>query len=207
MVPGRRYLETHLAYGRVILPLSPDHYSKSPEALVVSLARTGDRNAFAELVGRRQTWIRNLMRRCCGDDALADDLAQQVFIHAWRTISQVRQSNRFGAWLKRVAINVWLQHSRKSDPLKNADEYDETEPAQQDAAAVALDLDRALASLSDHVRLCIILSYHEGMTHEEIADFTGQPLGTIKSHIRRGTKRLQQLLSAYIDAPPAEESL
>ena len=189
------------------MPLAQDYYSNSPEALVVGLARGGDRKAFAELLRRRQTWIRTLMRRCCGDNTLADDLAQQVFMQAWRSIPQLQRSNRFGAWLKRLAINVWLQHVRKSDPLKNADEYDETGASQQDAAAVAMDLDRALATLADDVRLCIVLAYHEGMTHGEIADHTGLPLGTIKSHIRRGTKRLQQQLSAYIDTPTAEESL
>lgn len=183
-----------------------DYVSRTPEALVVGLARSGDRQAFAELVRRRQPWIRDLMRRCSGDVTLADDLAQQVFVQAWRTLPQLQQTSRFGAWLKRVAINVWLQHLRKSDPLKNADEYDDTRPAQQDAAGIAMDLDRALATLSEHVRLCIVLSYHEGMTHEEIANFTGLPLGTVKSHVRRGTQRLQKLLSAYIETPSTEES-
>lgn len=189
------------------MPLARDHYSKSRESLLVRLARTGDRHAFAELVQRRQIWIRNLMRRCCGDVTLADDLAQQVFLQAWKTVAQLQRPDRFAAWLKRMAINVWLQHLRRNDPLANADEYDEITQAKQDATGVAMDLDRALAVLSEQVRLCIVLSYHERMTHGEIAELTGLPLGTVKSHIRRGTQRLQQLLSAYIDAPAAEETL
>ena len=172
----------------------------------MSLARNGDRNAFAELVRRRQPWIRNLMRRCCRDITLADDLAQQVFLQAWRSIRHLQQTDRFGAWLKRVAINVWMQQQRKKDPLQNADKHAEIGSARQDAAGVAMDLDRALASLSDAVRLCIILSYHERMTHREIAEFTGLPLGTIKSHIRRGTRRLQEQLSAYKDIPHKEDA-
>ena len=167
--------------------------------MVVGLARTGDRNAFAELVRRRQSWIRNLMRRCCGDITLADDLAQQVFLQAWRKISHLRQPNRFGAWLKRLAITVWLQHLRTNDVLRDADEHDETQLAKQDATGVTMDLDLALATLSNPVRLCVVLSYHEGMTHGEIAELTDLPLGTVKSHIRRGTQRLQQRLSAYRD--------
>lgn len=181
------------------MPLGRDYYSKGPEALVVSLARAGDRNAFAELVQRRQSWIRNLMRRCCGDITLADDLAQQVFLQAWRKISHLREPSRFGAWLKRLAITVWLQHLRANDVLREADEHDETLLAQQDATSVTMDLDLALATLSNSVRLCVVLSYHEGMTHGEIAELTDLPLGTVKSHIRRGTQRLQQLLSAYRD--------
>ncbi len=174
---------------------------------MVGLARTGDRDAFAELVRRRQSWIRNLMRRCCSDTALADDLAQQVFLQAWRKISQLRQPDRFGAWLKRLAISTWLQYLRKNDALRDAEEHHEAHLAQQDKTSMGMDLDQALATLSNTVRLCIVLSYHEGLIHAEIAELTKLPLGTVKSHIRRGTQRLQQLLSAYQGTPPAEESL
>ena len=57
-----------------------DHYPECPETMIVGLARSGDRRAFEELVRRRQSSIRNLMRRCCRDVTLADDLAQQVFL-------------------------------------------------------------------------------------------------------------------------------
>jgi len=81
------------------LPLQKDEYARSPEAILAGLARNGDRDAFAELVNRRQAWIRNLMRRCCNDAALADDLAQQVFMQAWKNIPQLQRVSRFGAWL------------------------------------------------------------------------------------------------------------
>lgn len=170
--------------------------------LLVGLARNGDRSAFEELVKRRQDWIRSLMRRCCGSATLADDLAQDVFLQAWRAIPQLQRPGRFGGWLKRLAINAWLQHLRKNDPLRNPDEFEEIMEAKQDAPGVAMDLDRALATLPDQVRLCIVLSYHENMTHGEIAELTSLPLGTVKSHVRRGTQRLQQQLAAYIDTPP-----
>ena len=87
-----------------------DFLRRSPESVLVGLSRTGNRDAFAELVDRRQTWIRNLMRRCCRDVELADDLSQQVFMQAWHTIHQLHDVNRFAPWLKRMAINTWLQH-------------------------------------------------------------------------------------------------
>ena len=185
--------------------MNSDQYSGSAEALLVGLARKGDRGAFAELLRRRQAWIRNLLLRCCNNPALADDLAQQVFLQAWRTIHQLRHSGRFAAWLKRLAINTWLQHARKNDPLERADDV-EIQTSGSDSASIAIDLDRALATLKDHVRLCIVLSYHEGMTHEEIAEFTSMSLGTVKSHIRRGTQRLQSALAAYQDMPAEEKS-
>ncbi len=187
------------------MPRPPIPYGDSPEALLVGLARTGDRDAFAELVRRRQSWIRNLMRRCCGDLSLADDLAQQVFLQAWRKIPSLRQPDRFAAWLRRLAVNTWLQHLRANDALYNADTIDDTEPAPCETPGVAMDLDRALASLPDIVRLCVVLSHRDGMTHGEIADLTDLPLGTVKSHIRRGTLRLRQLLTAYRETTRPEE--
>jgi RNA polymerase sigma-70 factor (ECF subfamily) len=167
--------------------------------MLVALARAGQRGAFAELVTRRQTWIRNLMRRCSGDATLADDLSQQVFTQAWRSIRQLHDTDRLGPWLKRIAINMWLQHKRTNDPLRGADENNDADSAHNDTTSVAMDLDNALATLSPDQRLCIVLSYHERMTHGEIAEFTSLPLGTIKSHIRRGTLKLQEQLSAYVE--------
>ena len=179
---------------------------KSPEALLVTMARRGHRDAFAELVHRREAWVRTLLLRCCNDASLADDLAQQAFLQAWTTIEQLRKASRFGPWLKRLVINTWLQHIRRNDPLRNADDEPEDGGDGDDTTGVAMDLDGALAALKDNVRLCIVLSYHEGMTHDEIADFTGMPVGTVKSHIRRGSERLRELLAAYTDAPREETS-
>ncbi|MDH3642506.1 MAG: RNA polymerase subunit sigma-70, partial [Gammaproteobacteria bacterium] len=92
-----------------------DHYPDCPEAMMVGFARNGDRKAFEELVRRRQSSVRNLMRRCCRDTTLADDLAQQVFLQVWLKIHTLKQVNAFGGWLKRVAISVWLRHQRRND--------------------------------------------------------------------------------------------
>lgn len=161
------------------------------------LARNGDRQAFSELVSRRQVWIRNLMRRSCGNTALADDLSQQVFLHAWKALPQLTDPARFGPWLKRLAVNVWLQHRRRNDPVREADELRDEAVATDDPARIAMDLDTALATLEPDPRLCVVLAYHEGMTHDEIGALTDIPVGTVKSHIRRGTLRLRKQLAAY----------
>lgn len=183
-----------------------DHYPDCPEAMIVSLARTGDRSAFEELVRRQQSSVRNLMRRSCGDTTVADDLSQQVFLQVWRKIRTLKDANAFGPWLKRLAISVWLQHARKNDALRGADELADVEPAPHDATSMGMDLDQALATLSNPVRLCVVLSYQEGMSHREIAELVALPLGTVKSHVNRGAQRLRQILSAYRDKPKAEES-
>lgn len=172
-------------------------YANAPEPLVVRLATLGDRRAFEELVRRRQSWVRNLMRRLSRDASLADDLAQQVFIRVWRTLGQLQDPLRFPGWLKRLAVNVWLQHHRKSDPLAGGETLDAHEEPIEHSTGAALDVDRALALLPSPVRLCIVLSYHAEMSHAEIAEAASLPLGTVKSHIRRGTEKLESLLAAY----------
>lgn len=174
-----------------------DYYPKCPEPMIVSFARTGDRDAFEEIVRRRQSSVRNLMRSCCGDVTLADDLAQQVFMRVWVKIHTLKKASAFNAWLKRVAITVWLQYLRKNDALRNADELLESALALRETQGMGLDLDQALATLPSNVRLCIILSYQEGMSHREIAEVSNIPLGTVKSHIKRGAQKLQEILSSY----------
>src|SRR5262245_26377530 len=95
----------------------PRNLALFDEATVVALARIGDQSGFEELVRRRQSWLRNVLRRLCGDGALADDLAQQAFLSAWRGMGSLRTSQAFGAWLKRLAVHAWLDHVRRHNPL------------------------------------------------------------------------------------------
>ena len=178
---------------------TPPDLASLDEATVVALARIGDPSAFEELVRRRQSWLRNLLRRLCNDAALADDLAQQAFLSAWRGIGRLRTSQAFGAWLKRLAVHVWLDHVRRHNPLDRVDPVSDeamVEAATAGAIEAGIDLDRALATLAPRVRLCIVLSHAEGMSHAEIADVTGLPIGTVKSHIRRGLEQLRRVLAA-----------
>jgi len=177
-----------------------------PESHLLLLSQAGNKEAFGVLVRLRQSHLRNFMRRLCGNATLADDLAQEVFLQVWRKLPQLKETARFSGWLSQIATNVWLQHVRKSDPLRGADVLindDGSEPfhgaatAPTAPAGMSLDLDWALAQLASSARLCVVLSYHEGLTHSEIAQTTGLPQGTVKSHILRGTQRLRQLLDDY----------
>jgi RNA polymerase sigma-70 factor (ECF subfamily) len=165
------------------------------ELSVVICAIAGDDNAYSELVRRRQSSVRQLFRRLCRDPSLADDLAQQTFLQAWRTINTLKSPAAFGGWLRRLAVNTWLQRVRSERPLTSTEEIDEL-PVQP-TLHEQLDLDSALATLPPAVRLCITLAYAERMSHREICEATGLPLGTVKSHINRGAARLRQLLGAY----------
>src|SRR5687768_14050666 len=92
---------------------APDDLARASEASVVALARIGDRKAFAELVRRREGQVRGLLRRLSQNRDLADDLAQDAFLQAWRKLDTLQETGAFGGWLKRIAVNVWLQHARR----------------------------------------------------------------------------------------------
>jgi RNA polymerase sigma factor (sigma-70 family) len=169
------------------------------EISIVLLAMNGDDAAYGELVRRRQDAIRNLLRRLTREASLADDLAQQTFLHGWRSIRSLKSPGAFGGWLRKLAVNFWLQHVRSS---RQEVALDEDLRAENSHSTVTrqLDLDTALAQLPHDVRLCIVLAYNEGMSHGEISQTTSIPLGTVKSHITRGSARLRELLQSYGDS-------
>jgi RNA polymerase sigma-70 factor (ECF subfamily) len=182
----------------VIRALPRNALRVADEVTVVACAMAGDDDAYGELVRRRQDSVRQLFRRLCRDPALADDLAQQTFLQAWRTVDTLKAPGAFGGWLRRLAINVWLQRIR-AERLRTrpAERVEAAEDAEQPMLSEQLDLDSALAALPADVRLCIILAYAERMSHREISEATELPLGTVKSHITRGAARLRNLLGAY----------
>jgi len=180
--------------------VSPQALAGAAEASVVALAVCGDQQAFAELVRRRQGMLRELMRRLCGDRAFAEDLAQQAFVQAWRQLRRLQSPGAFGAWLRAIAVNVWLQEARRAPARLEIPEADLPEPEPQgpgpaDLAATRLDLSRALLRLRAPERVCVVLAYAEGLSHGEIAEATGWPLGTVKSNVARGAERLRAWLS------------
>jgi len=150
------------------------------ESAAVALAMSGDTDAFEELVRRRQGMIRRLMHQLCGDWAMADDFAQEAFLKAWQKLSTLRAPGAFGGWLRRIAVNTFLQHARRKSLVKaDSDETAANDPVAAEDSAVRLDLDRALGMLKPAERLCVVLSYSERMSHGEICSSTGLPLGTV----------------------------
>jgi RNA polymerase sigma-70 factor (ECF subfamily) len=164
--------------------------------MVVALAVAGEEEAFAELVRRRQSFVRQLLRRLARNSTVADDLAQQVFLQAWRSLRTLREPAAFGGWLRRLAVNAWLQHVRRERIALTLDDAPQLASLPM-MTAERVDLDDALAQLPAGTRLCVVLAYGEGMSHGEIASATGLPLGTVKSHIQRGAARLRLLLADY----------
>jgi RNA polymerase sigma-70 factor, ECF subfamily len=179
---------------------APGHkLGEASEVAVVALAMNGDDAAFGELVRRRQSATRQLLRRLTRDPALADDLAQQSFVQAWKSIRSLQSRSAFRAWLRKLAVNCWLQHARRRKQEVELDQEILLDVPAAAATAERLDLDAALARLPPAARLCVVLAYSEGMSHAEISEATALPLGTVKSHVNRGAARLRELLQAYGD--------
>jgi len=191
----------------------------SPEvsdAQLIARALVGDdRHAFAELVRRHQSSVRACLRKLtAGNHALADDLSQETFVLAWRNLKSFRQEARFSTWLYRIATNCWLADARKrkEELLGDRDDAladDGAEAAGGDGAqgdhargaALKLDLERAMAVLSEGERAAIVQCYHNDLTHEEAAYVLDCPVGTVKTHVLRGKQKLKLALAAW--APEA----
>jgi RNA polymerase sigma-70 factor, ECF subfamily len=177
--------------------LSAADLAAAADPLVIALACAGDARAFAEIVKRRQGRVRKFMYHLCRRPNLGDDLAQQVFLTAWRSVRQLRSSAAFDGWLKRIMVTTWLEEARRQKLSYAADVDADALPSQRDPTEERLDLDTALARLAPDVRLCVVLAYNEGLSHPQVAALTGLPLGTVKSHIARGAARLRETLAAY----------
>jgi RNA polymerase sigma-70 factor, ECF subfamily len=177
--------------------LSAAELREAADPLIIALACAGDSRAFAEVVKRRHARVRKFMYHLCRRPALGDDLAQQVFLTAWRSVHQLRSAAAFDGWLKRIMVTTWLEEVRRQK-ISYVSEDAAHEPAgYADTTAERIDLDAALARLPQEVRLCLVLAYNDGMSHPEIAALTGFPLGTVKSHISRGAARVRELLVDY----------
>jgi RNA polymerase sigma-70 factor, ECF subfamily len=176
--------------------LAAPRTSPISEAALVALARGGDDAAFTMLVRTRQGVVRGLLRRLTGGDAaLADDLAQETFVQAWRTLGQLRSPAAFDAWLRQIALNCWLQHARrKRIPMDILEDDAAASDGGLSSVPGTIDLERALERLRPPERLCVVLCFAEGMNHREIVEATGLALGTVKSHVSRGTAKLRALL-------------
>ena len=172
--------------------------AEASEAALIVAAQAKDQAAFGELVKRRQGWARALLRRMCQSHAEADDLAQEAFIKAWDRLRDLETPAAFPGWFRRIAVTTFLMAKRRQkavfEEITDASPLASEESTPEAAAGAKLDLERALARLSDAERLCVTLNHGEGLSHSEIVDITGLPLGTVKSHVLRGTDKLRRLL-------------
>lgn len=189
--------------------------AESPLADAELIARVvvrDDRHAFSELVRRHQSAVRTTLRRLTGGNhALADDLAQETFMLAYRNLASFRQEAKFSTWLYRIATNTYLAEARKrkeellgdrdsgvaDDESGDAPDDDAGGPDPERAASLSMDMQRAMEVLSDAERAAIVQCYHNDLSHEEAAQVLDCPVGTVKTHILRAKQKMKARLAAW----------
>jgi RNA polymerase sigma-70 factor, ECF subfamily len=176
-----------------------------PDRALVEAAAGGSREAFDELVRRHQAAVITLARVLTGGRGDPEDLAQDVFVRAWRNLRSFRGESTFRTWLHRVAINVirtsqsrqgrlmrlFVSRDREESP---PEQKSGEEPADATLARRQL-IERALATLSEELRVAVTLRDLQGMDYKEIAAALDVPIGTVESRIFRAREKLKPLLA------------
>lgn len=167
----------------------------SDNELIAKLILHQDQNAFAELVTRHQSAIRQFVRRLTAGDAhQADDIAQETFLLAYQKIATFKAEGSFKSWLHTIAYRQFLKQLSKYQTVS----WDDEQPLLVDEPQSALEADilaeKLMSALKPDERAVMTLFMSAQMSHSEIVTITGMPLGTVKSHIQRAKEKLHKLV-------------
>ena len=158
-------------------------------------AGAGDVLAFSHLVRAHESALRSRLRILAGD--MADDLAQETFMAAWRGAASWRQQGSYRSWLFSIAWRRFLSYRRAykaTEPLDAAEEF-----FVPPSAGVRTEISQALGRLGERERMAALLCFAEGYSHSEAAGVMGVPLGTLKSLVARARSGLVQCLESEHD--------
>lgn len=179
-----------------------------PDRALVDAAAGGSREAFDELVRRHQGAMITLARVLTAGRGEAEDLAQEVFVRAWRSLRSFRGDSTFRTWLHRVAINVIRTSQTRQGRLARlfvarAADRDPPDPASGEEPVDATlarrqVIDRALAALPEELRVAVLLRDVQGLEYKEIAAALDVPIGTVESRIFRARQKLKPLLASLM---------
>jgi RNA polymerase sigma-70 factor (ECF subfamily) len=150
------------------------------------------------------SFAHNVAYRTLGDAREAEDVAQEAFVRAWRALPRFREDGRFSTWLYRIVVNLCydraprLRRQLSAMPVDAAALLPDRHPTPE-ATVAQRDLRRAVAramnQLPDPYRMLLLLRHQQQLSYAEIAEIAGMPLGTVKTGIHRGRKRLRVLLA------------
>lgn len=180
-------------------------------------ARQGDSNAFERLVITYQDRVYSHCLYLAGNPDDAQDLAQDVFVQAYKAINSFRHESDVGTWLHRITVNQWINLCRRQKKITtfSIDEplyTNDSELARELAATTENPLEKlersefnlmvkeALNRLQPEFRIALVLRDIEGYNYDEIATLLDWSLGTVKSRINRGRKALKGELEKYLKA-------
>jgi RNA polymerase sigma-70 factor, ECF subfamily len=170
------------------------------DAMLVSAIRSGDESAMGQLYDRYSSIVYSVALRVLGDTGAAEDVLQEVFIQLWRNPGVFDASRgSLPGWLAVITRNRAIDSLRKRRPETDInDVIVSIEPDMLRGAEWGRALDKirgALDAMPVAQRLALEMAYFEGLTHTEIAEKTGEPLGTIKTRIRAGLQALRKVFN------------
>lgn len=156
------------------------------------------RDRFITLVENSQKAFRRFLTAlCCGDSALADDLAQESYIKAYLSSDGLEDSSRFNSWLYRIGYNTFLNHRRSEKPHADAAVLDnKSAPESSDSAFRYQTLYMALDRIPAKERTAILLFYMEGYQTKEIAGIVDTSEEAVRQYLSRGRSHLRSILTS-----------
>ncbi len=194
--------------------LASGDYSGFPDEALLALAAHEDEGALAELYDRYGRPAYGLALRIVRDPALAEDAVQEAFLTLWRTATSFRSDRaKPSTWIltlvhRRAVDVVRREERRRAAPLETSEEPEAYGPATDEEIELTdrrRIVQEALRQLPDDQREALELAYYGGLTQSELAERLSVPLGTIKSRMFTGLRRLRDLLAeAGLDEPLAE---
>jgi RNA polymerase sigma-70 factor, ECF subfamily len=166
---------------------------------LVDRAQRGDREAFSVLAGGAVDRLYGIARNILRDAELAEDATQEALVRAWRDLPALRDAERFDAWLYRLLVNACADVGRRRRRWRAEITVVSTEPSELDRATELADrdeLERGLRRLTDAQRGVLVMSFYLGLSHAELAEILGIPVGTAKSRLHYAIEALRAALAA-----------
>lgn len=169
---------------------------------LIQRAKAGDRQALDALYHAHAARVYSLIRRLTGDDAQAEDAAQETWLRAIRSLPAFRAESRFSTWIHRIAVNCALYGRRSAARIqaREVDLYD-TPAGEGDEGAplLRMRLQQAIDALPTRMRRVLVLHDIEGYTHEEIGALLGVTPGTSKSQLFKARAKLREQLRPKVE--------
>ena len=179
---------------------SPLKHLRADDREAVEACQRGEREAFDRLVERYQRDVYRLCYRYVNNHEDANDMAQEVFLKAYRAIGRFRGDSSFSTWLYRIAVNTCLNfRAARRAPVQ---ELPEALPDRTIGAAERLESDEvsarvraAVSRLPEKQRAAVILKIYHELTHEEVAGILGSTVGTVKANLFHALGKLRKLMA------------